>query len=226
MNLIILGYIMEGVMRNYQVGILTGLLYVLFLIVLGMTEIQPYESYKILKPVVIFEPLSNLEGKEFDENEFVSDYICHAETLKALDRQNIKTHAITTVSTKSTILKKTNNETSKYTKEEINLLESVAYLEAGNQGLLGMRLVVDVILNRVESAKFPNNIHDVIFQPGQFSTARKIDENANTLISENVRKAVSLEISGKRVDVDSLYFARKPITQKGLYQVGDHYFSR
>lgn len=213
-------------MKNYQVGILTVFLYASFLIALGMTGgIHLYESKKIPKPVVIFEPLSNLEGEEFDEKRFVSELVCYAETIKALDRQKIKTHA-NNVSTKSTIHAKTNNETSKYTKEEINLLENVAYLEAGNQGLLGMRLVVDVILNRVESAKFPNNIHDVIFQPGQFSTARKIDENANTLISENVRKAVSLEISGKRVDVDSLYFARKPITKKGLYQVGDHYFSR
>lgn len=212
-------------MKNYQVGILTVLLYVSFLIVLGMSPIHSYEGKKIRKPVVIFEPLSNLEGEEFDEKRFVSELVCQAETIKALDRQNIKTHA-NNVSTKSTILAKTNNETSKYTKEEINLLESVAHLEAGNQGLLGMRLVVDVILNRVKSPKFPNNIHDVIFQPGQFSTARKIDENANTLISENVKKAVSLEISGKRVDEDSLYFARHPITQKGLYQVGDHFFSR
>jgi len=215
-------------MRNYQVGILTGLSYIILLIVVGTLPVYSYESHELLKPVVIFEPLSNLEGKEFDEKRFVSELVCYAETIKALDRQKIKTHANNNVSTKSTILAKTNtnNETSKYTKEEINLLESVAYLEAGNQGLLGMRLVVDVILNRVESAKFPNNIKDVIFQPGQFSTARKIDENANTLISENVRKAVSLEISGKRVDENSLYFARHPITKKGLYQVGDHYFSR
>lgn len=214
-------------MRNYQVGILTVFLYASFLIALGISGgIHSYERKKIPKPVVIFEPLSNIEGEEFDEKRFVSELVCYAETIKALDRQKIKTHANNNVSTKSTILAKTNNETSKYTKEEINLLESVAYLEAGNQGLLGMRLVVDVILNRVKSPKFPNNIKDVIFQPGQFSTARKIDGNANTLISENVKKAVSLEISGKRVDVDSLYFARHPITKKGLYQVGDHYFSR
>jgi len=213
-------------MRNYQVGILTGLSYIILLIVVGTLPVYSYESCKIPKPVVIFEPLSNLEGEEFDEKRFVSELVCYAETIKALDRQKIKTHANNNVSTKSTILANTNNETSKYTKEEINLLESVAYLEAGNQGLLGMRLVVDVILNRVKSPKFPNNIHDVIFQPGQFSTARKIDENADTLISENVKKAVSLEISGKKVDEDSLYFARKPVTQKGLYQVGDHYFSR
>ena len=51
--------------------------------------------------------------------------------------------------------------------EEI-YFDSLEYLtccveaEAGNQGLTGKRLVCDVILNRVDSKDFPDNIFDVI----------------------------------------------------------------
>lgn len=54
---------------------------------------------------------------------------------------------------------------------EILALQQVAIAEAGNQGAEGMAYVMQTILNRVESERFPNNVIDVITQKGQFSTA-------------------------------------------------------
>lgn len=60
------------------------------------------------------------------------------------------------------------------TAEEIDLLAKVTYLEAGNQSLIGQRAVVEVVLNRVMDDKFPDTIMEVLYQPGQFTTAPRL----------------------------------------------------
>lgn len=54
---------------------------------------------------------------------------------------------------------------------EMAMLAQLVQAEAGNQDLKGKRLVADVVLNRVDSDKFPNAIEEVIFQKNhvQFS---------------------------------------------------------
>lgn len=111
----------------------------------------------------------------------------------------------------------------KTNKSDVELLYLITQAEAGNQDLDGMRLVCDVVLNRVDSNRFPNTIEGVLFQSGQFTTAKRLREQTP---SKMVREAVDMELSGKRLDSTSLFFARGPITHEGLYQHGDHYFSR
>ena len=53
--------------------------------------------------------------------------------------------------------------------EERYLLAKIAMAEAENQDIEGKALVICVVLNRVWSDSFPDNIHDVIYQPRQFS---------------------------------------------------------
>lgn len=108
-------------------------------------------------------------------------------------------------------------------KQDIYLLVSLAQAEAGNQGPEGIRRVVDVVLNRVESRKFPNTVEDVIFQPGQFMTVHKLKTSQTH--SDKALQIVYSEVYGERADTQSLYFGTFPITHKGLYQLGDHYFS-
>lgn len=55
-----------------------------------------------------------------------------------------------------------------YTYEEAQMLMRIAQAEAGNQGIIGMELVMMVVLNRVADEAFPNTIEGVIFQPHQF----------------------------------------------------------
>lgn len=56
--------------------------------------------------------------------------------------------------------------------EDAQELMQIAWCEAGNQGIDGQRYVMSVVLNRVKSEEFPNTIHEVIHQEGQFSTGR------------------------------------------------------
>ena len=55
------------------------------------------------------------------------------------------------------------SETDKY------LLAKIIMAEAESESLTGQALVGRVVLNRVESADFPNTIRDVIFEEGQFT---------------------------------------------------------
>lgn len=52
--------------------------------------------------------------------------------------------------------------------EDAQILMKIAQSEAGNQGVDGMALVMQTVLNRVEDSDFPNTCYDVVSQKGQF----------------------------------------------------------
>lgn len=56
------------------------------------------------------------------------------------------------------------------TAEEKELICKITYKEAGNQSIAGQRAVMEVILNRLCSGVWPNDIESVLSAPGQFST--------------------------------------------------------
>jgi len=58
---------------------------------------------------------------------------------------------------------------SKYTEEDVRLLAQLIYGEAGGEPYEGQVAVGAVVMNRVESASFPNTIEGVIYQKRQFS---------------------------------------------------------
>jgi spore germination cell wall hydrolase CwlJ-like protein len=52
------------------------------------------------------------------------------------------------------------------------MLAMTMYHEARGEGLVGMQMVGEVVLNRVESIDFPNTVCAVVDQPGQFTYSR------------------------------------------------------
>lgn len=107
---------------------------------------------------------------------------------------------------------------------EMELLERVVEAEAGNQGLLGKRLVVAVIYNRVESEKFPNTIYEVLVAPHQFGTVwNGAIEKAN--VTEETKTAVFLEV-GNRTDSEILYFNNGACSGKFAYKYKGHNFGK
>lgn len=112
-----------------------------------------------------------------------------------------------------------------YTEDEIDLLAVICYREARGEGIEGMRLVADVILNRVDSDNFPNTIKEVIAEPGQFSTYDEDDMTEDLTI--DCYGAVLAELD-QRTDPDILYFTAGGYNACGdpAYRVGNHYFSR
>lgn len=141
--------------------------------------------------------------------------------------------------------KKTTNEFNDlgYNSVEINITElddiksemyydSLEYLarcveaEAGDQSELGKRLVIDVILNRVDSSKFPNTIEDVINQPYQFSVVLNNSINEVTP-AENTYQLIAQELES-RENTEVLYFRMDYYHQDTtpVLQEQDHYFSK
>jgi spore germination cell wall hydrolase CwlJ-like protein len=51
-------------------------------------------------------------------------------------------------------------------------MTSIIYCEARGESYAGKKAVGIVVMNRVRSKEFPNNVKDVIYQKGQFSPVR------------------------------------------------------
>lgn len=111
--------------------------------------------------------------------------------------------------------------------DELELLALVVEAEAGNQDLTGKRLVVDVVLNRVDSPLFPDTITEVLEQAGQFSTmSNGAVEDAGWHMQEDDYTAVMMEVTGRRLDYDIYYFTAGEYNAgcSPAYIHGDHYF--
>ena len=96
--------------------------------------------------------------------------------------------------------------------------------EAGNQGLLGKRMVVDVILNRVEDTDWPGSIREVIEQKYQFASFWN-GAMDRTIPTEETYNAVNMELK-ERSYPGLLYFTAEAYGDYGTPwgKVGDHYF--
>ena len=116
--------------------------------------------------------------------------------------------------------------------EEIYLgeLEELAQLveaEAGNQEFEGKCLVVDTVLNRVESPLFPDTIHEVIHQEGQFSVMTNgAFEKAAWNMKDSDFAAVAVEVE-LHTNKDVLYFNNsRAVSGEGTpFKVGGHWFN-
>lgn len=116
-----------------------------------------------------------------------------------------------------------------YTKYEIDIMAHVIGAEALNQDMIGKRLVADVLLNRVESDRFPNTVEGVVYQHTgnqyQFAVA-KSDLLNSKYIDDDCYLAIYRELAD-RLDRDVMFFQRGGYHScgKSLFRHGDHYFS-
>ena len=98
------------------------------------------------------------------------------------------------------------------TTEEYEMLLRIVEAEAGGEDTEGKILVANVVLNRVESDKFPDTVEEVIFQKNgkvtQFSPVA--DGRYYTVeVSEDTIQAVNRALSGEDLSQGALYFAAR-----------------
>lgn len=112
------------------------------------------------------------------------------------------------------------------TNEEIELIALVTMAEAEGECEEGKRLVIDTILNRVDSEYFPGTVYDVIYQPSQFSSmwngrVERCEVRADIclLVEEELKDRTNYEV---------IFFTAGEYSAYGvpMFQVGNHYFSR
>lgn len=109
--------------------------------------------------------------------------------------------------------------------EDIELIALVTMAEAEGECEKGKRLVIDTILNRVDSKRFPNTVKGVIYQPAQFSSMWNGRVN-RCYVMEDICQLVREELQS-RTNYDVAFFHAGKYGKYGtpLFQVGNHYFS-
>lgn len=92
------------------------------------------------------------------------------------------------------------------TQEEYELLLSLVYCEGNTESIECQMAILQVVFNRLESSDFPNTIHDVVFQEGQFEPVKNgILENAKPNVKN--AKALGRVLRGEKVVPSNvLYF--------------------
>ena len=96
-----------------------------------------------------------------------------------------------------------------YDEESVFWLSRIIYNESGNQIMEGKIAVGNVVMNRVNSPNFPDNIHDVLNQKNQFlptSTLSKRTPNSSSVV------AAKLVLDGAVVLPTALFFNMKGLT--------------
>lgn len=110
-------------------------------------------------------------------------------------------------------------------KDEVDLIGLVCLGEAEGESELGKRLVIDTILNRLDSDKWPNDIYSVCWQKGQFSCLH--NGRCNKLkVTDYIRRLVIEEME-ERTNSETIYFSAGGYNGRSpLFQEGGHYFSK
>ena len=100
------------------------------------------------------------------------------------------------------------------TEEDKEVLLRIVEAEATAEDVKGRMLVANVILNRVLSSKFPDNITDVVFENNgrtyQFSPI-KDGRYWSVTVSEKTREAVERVLNGEDYSQGALYFAARKL---------------
>lgn len=109
--------------------------------------------------------------------------------------------------------------------EDVNLIAWIAMGEAEGESEEGKRLVIDTILNRVDSSHFPDTIEGVIFQQNAFSCTQdgRLDRCTP---NDEVIELVYEELENRTND-EVIFFNANHYSAYGepMFIEGNHYFS-
>ena len=106
--------------------------------------------------------------------------------------------------------------------EQMKLMAKVVWVEARGESREGQQAVAEVILNRLTSDKFPDNLNDVIYGEGQFRSAKFLDTAEPYQLQY---EAIENALFGPYVlPEDVYYFATTPMTSRVWGRIGGHIF--
>lgn len=110
-------------------------------------------------------------------------------------------------------------------KEDMELIAHMTMAEAEGEPEYGQRLVIDTILNRVDSTTFPDSVYGVLYQPYQFSSI-KDGRFARCHVKKELYDLVVEEVQN-RTNYDVIFFRTGHYSEYGtpLFKEGAHYFN-
>ena len=109
--------------------------------------------------------------------------------------------------------------------DDISLIALVTMAEAEDECEEGKRLVIDTILNRMDSEEFPDTVSGVIFEPYQFPSMTN-GRAERCEVRDDICELVREELQS-RYNFDCIFFKTDYYSEYGtpLFRVGNHYFS-
>lgn len=114
----------------------------------------------------------------------------------------------------------------------IDLLARVIYAEARGEPYNGQVAVGAVVLNRIESSDFPNTVHAVVYQDGQFSSVT--DGQINLIPNSTAYRAANDAINGIDPSNGALFFYNPDTAKNSEWfsgriitaEIGQHRFTK
>lgn len=128
-----------------------------------------------------------------------------------------------------------------YTSKDLKYMAAIIYCEAGNQSYAGKMGVGCVVMNRVNSSRFPNTVLKVIKQPYQFGPvrqgkfAREVKNVDRGLYSRGARRSclkaaqevlegqTKVTYKGRKLCMKKYYFFNGRLSKPKL-RIGGHQF--
>ena len=110
---------------------------------------------------------------------------------------------------------------------EMEELKRIVAAEAQTQSMEGREAVVEVIFNRVLSPEYPDSVHGVLSQKGQFATWKL--RNASWVVPDAATAAIERVMSEGRTvlpDTSYVYFDTKGTNGRKHIKIGAHYFGK
>ncbi|WP_147533808.1 cell wall hydrolase [Bacillus marasmi] len=118
-----------------------------------------------------------------------------------------------------------------FSQNDINLLANAVYGESRGEPYVGQVAVAAVILNRINSANFPNTVSGVIFEPGAFTAVA--DGQIWLTPNEQAKKAVLDAINGYDPTGEAIYYFNPDTATNGwiwsrpqIKKIGKHIFCK
>ena len=136
-----------------------------------------------------------------------------------------ETVTLETVKSSQPVIEVETLERSYISDEDLTLLTLLTMAEAEGESEEGKRLVIDTVLNRVDSEHFPDTVYSVIYQENQFSPISD-GRIERCYVDEEIRELVLEEVES-RTNYDTIFFHAGRYSNYGtqLFSEGNHYFS-
>ena len=141
------------------------------------------------------------------------------------EQENVEVPAESNKETAQAAAVPTNRWNISLTKEEIDLLAKIVWLESRGEPEVGQEAVVEVIFNRIASDKYPDTLYDVLSQknPVQFCSWKSRD---SAMPTEKEYRSIENVLNGNTniLRDDTLYFSTEPLTPRLDVKIGGHSF--
>lgn len=173
-------------------------------------------SYKTTKAISIEEEESSIaESKAAEEASIAAEKAAEesreAESRAIAESQEAAQRAAEEAAReKAAAESRAQAEKARQNSSDLKLLAALIQCEAGGEPYEGQIAVGAVVVNRVQSGKFPNSIRGVIYQSGQFTPA--LDGSVDRVVAAGPRssciKAAQTALNGTDNTGGALYFSR------------------